>query len=101
MFRRSFVKSIGGYDIKCRKAQDYDLWLRGVDKARYHNLLEPLLTYTAKPQSFRAIAWGFEVRRRNARKNLYFVMDFLTALSVLGYGIARSALASLMLVFKS
>ena len=38
MMRSSFINHLGGYDPECLRAQDYDLWLRGVDKFSYHNL---------------------------------------------------------------
>ena len=43
MMRRSFLESLGGYDVRLRRAQDADLWLRGYHRFRYHNLPEPLV----------------------------------------------------------
>lgn len=43
MMRRSFLESLGGYDVRLRRAQDADLWLRGYRSYRYHNLPEPLM----------------------------------------------------------
>ena len=45
MMRRHVLDVLGGYDESLLRAQDYDLWLRGVRKFRYHNLQEPLLRY--------------------------------------------------------
>ena len=45
MMRRHVLELLGGYDESLRRAQDYDLWLRGVRRFRYHNLQEPLLRY--------------------------------------------------------
>ena len=45
MFRRRFLEALGGYDESYRRAQDYDLWLRGWRTFRYQNLAEPLLEY--------------------------------------------------------
>jgi glycosyltransferase involved in cell wall biosynthesis len=50
MMRRHFFESLGGYDETFRRAQDYDLWLRGYRTFRYHNLSEALLEYRM-PQS--------------------------------------------------
>jgi glycosyltransferase involved in cell wall biosynthesis len=46
MMRRRVLEELGGYDESLRRAQDYDLWLRGVHRFRYHNLQEPLLRYS-------------------------------------------------------
>jgi glycosyltransferase involved in cell wall biosynthesis len=43
MMRRSFLESLGGYDVRLRRAQDADLWLRGYRRYRYHNLPQPLV----------------------------------------------------------
>lgn len=43
--RRKFFVELGGYDESLRRAQDYDLWLRGYQKYRFHNLQTPLLYY--------------------------------------------------------
>ncbi len=43
MMRRSFLEWLGGYDVRLRRAQDADLWLRGYRRFRYHNLPEPLV----------------------------------------------------------
>jgi glycosyltransferase involved in cell wall biosynthesis len=43
MMRRGFLESLGGYDVRLRRAQDADLWLRGYRRFRYHNLSEPLI----------------------------------------------------------
>ena len=43
MMRRGFLESLSGYDVRLRRAQDADLWLRGYRRFRYHNLSEPLI----------------------------------------------------------
>lgn len=45
MMRRTFLESLGGYDVRLRRAEDSDLWLRGYRRFRYHNLPEALLQY--------------------------------------------------------
>ena len=49
MMRRRVLEELGGYDESLQRAQDYDLWLRGAARFRYHNLQEPLIRYT-KPE---------------------------------------------------
>ena len=44
VMRRRVLEELD-YDESLRRAQDYDLWLRGVNRFRYHNLEEPLLRY--------------------------------------------------------
>jgi glycosyltransferase EpsE len=46
MMRKEFMQQTKGYNSKLRRAQDYDLWLRGRSTALYHNIKEPLLIYT-------------------------------------------------------
>ena len=43
MMRRTFLESLGGYDVRLRRAEDADLWLRGYRRFRYHNLPEALM----------------------------------------------------------
>jgi len=45
MARNIFYKAMNGYDGRLRRAQDYDLWLRGYTQFRYYNLQEPLIYY--------------------------------------------------------
>jgi glycosyltransferase involved in cell wall biosynthesis len=49
MMRRRVLEELGGYDESLPRAQDYDLWLRGAARFRYHNLQEPVIRYT-KPE---------------------------------------------------
>ena len=43
MFRRQVVQAVGGYDPRFVFAQDYDLWLRLIGRARFGNLPSGLL----------------------------------------------------------
>jgi glycosyltransferase EpsE len=95
MMRRSFVESMNGYDTKCLRAQDYDLWLRGVDKFKYHNLPEVLMTYSSRNQSFRSIYYGFRVRVINAYRRGRIVTGSLKAVLVFAYGLWVKAVRSL------
>lgn len=45
MAKPSFFHALGGFNQSLRRAQDYDLWLRGYQHFRYHNLQEPLVYY--------------------------------------------------------
>ncbi|WP_229753694.1 glycosyltransferase [Amphritea balenae] len=46
MYKKSFIDSIGGYDEKLARRQDYDLWFRcGLQNARFSNLPLVLLQY--------------------------------------------------------
>ena len=45
MARARFFAELGGYNEKSRRAEDYDLWLRGYRCFRYHNLPTPLIYY--------------------------------------------------------
>lgn len=51
MARRKFFEELGGYDEKLRRAQDYDLWLRGYHRFHYHNLQIPLICYRRSSQA--------------------------------------------------
>lgn len=48
MMRKSFLDSLNGYDENLKKAQDYDLWLRGRSKYEYANIQEPLISYRVR-----------------------------------------------------
>jgi glycosyltransferase EpsE len=87
MMRRNFIESIGGYDIKCLRAQDYDLWLRGVDGFKYHNLQEVLMIYSSRNQTFKSIYYGFRVRIVNAYRRDRIVIGSLQAILVFMYGL--------------
>jgi glycosyltransferase involved in cell wall biosynthesis len=60
MMRRSFLERVHGYDERLRRAQDQDLWFRGLEAgARYHNLPDPLITYTVSRRvSWQSAFWG-------------------------------------------
>ena len=87
MMRSSFINNLGGYDSKCLRAQDYDLWLRGVDKFNYHNLQEVLITYLSRKQSFKSIYYGLRIRIINAYRRRRILIGSLKALLVFIYGL--------------
>jgi glycosyltransferase involved in cell wall biosynthesis len=45
IYKRSFIERLGGYSENSLRAEDYDLWYRGLDSSKYHNLDEPLIEY--------------------------------------------------------
>jgi glycosyltransferase involved in cell wall biosynthesis len=51
MLRASALKSVGGYREKFRYAQDYDLWLRLVDKWPLANLTDVLYQFRRGPRT--------------------------------------------------
>lgn len=87
MMRRSFIESIGGYDIKCLRAQDYDLWLRGVDKFKYHNLQEVLMVYSSRNQTLKSIYYGLRVRVVNSFRRERIIVGSSKAVLVFIYGL--------------
>lgn len=52
MIRRSFLEALGGYNERCSAGgagpEDYDLWLRGYTRFRFHNLQEALVRYRVR-----------------------------------------------------
>ena len=46
--RRSFFSETGGFRADYTPAEDYDLWFRGCHLGGYHNLQEPLVTYSCR-----------------------------------------------------
>ena len=95
MMRRSFIESIGGYDNQCTRAQDYDLWLRGVDNFRYHNLQEVLMVYLSKNQSFKSIHYGLKVRVINSFRRHRVIIGSSKGVLVFIYGLWVKALRAL------
>lgn len=66
MFRRKAVESLGGYDARCVRVEDYELWLRMAARFALDNLDEQLIQYrkhsaqhsegtTLEPYGIRAI----------------------------------------------
>ncbi len=46
VMRRKVIVSVGGYNEKVKRAQDYELWGRLFKEFQFHNLQEPLIVYT-------------------------------------------------------
>lgn len=45
MMRKDFLKRADAYNPSLRRAQDYDLWLRGRFLGKYYNIQQPLIYY--------------------------------------------------------
>ena len=45
MLRRTLVDAVGQYSLSCPVAQDYEYWLRAIEKFEFANIAEPLLHY--------------------------------------------------------
>jgi len=95
MMRRSFIEAMGGYDIKCLRAQDYDLWLRGVDSFKYHNLQKVLIVYSSKNQTLKSIYYGLRVRVLNSYRRDRLILGSSKAILVFAYGLLIKTLRSL------
>ncbi len=91
VMKKSFLDALGVYDEKCLRAQDYDLWLRGVDTAIYHNLPEPLMLYSSRNQSIKSLIYGFGVRVVNAVRRRRIMTGILMAVMAVTYGFAVKA----------
>ena len=50
MLRREVIDSIGEYSLECPVAQDYEYWLRAIEKYDFANLDNPLLHYRISKQ---------------------------------------------------
>jgi hypothetical protein len=91
MMRRHVLNALGGYDESLRRAQDYDLWFRAIERFRCHNLEEPLIRYrlpkhaTLRSSSAAArVAWMNGRRRHMPLRAALFAIRY-----VAGFVIAR------------
>ena len=74
MMRRRFLDALGGYDARLRRAQDYDLWLRGFRQFRYANLSLPLVKYRQRGRpTFRSIFFATLVVTRAVIRDRLFL----------------------------
>lgn len=90
MFRKKFIDFLGGYDDRLRKKQDYDLWLRGVDRFNYANLTTPYLKYkVAGSKSIQTDLYGFYVRVLNGYRRKKLLKSLGWAINVLVINILR------------
>ena len=84
MIRRTFFKRVGLYDTSFRRAQDYELWLRGYLKgAHYHNIPDFLVYYNVIPvQSLRSIYCSLCIRLKYAAKGKRVVNNYILACAI-------------------
>jgi len=80
MFRKSFIRNLGGYDEKLRKKQDYDLWFRGINDYLYANIDTPLIMYRVERyKPFKTDLYGVYVRVINAVRQRRILSGFFWA----------------------
>lgn len=65
MIRKEYFEKVGLYDESIRYAQDYELWLRGVNLFNYANLEEPLIKYRESSN------YEIEVLRKRKKTTYY------------------------------
>lgn len=67
MMRREFLSLTNGYNPKLRRAQDYDLWLRGRFIGEYYNIQVPLILYSYQNNKmFKGFINTVQIRLKNA-----------------------------------
>lgn len=66
--RARFWQVLGGYDVTLARSQDYDLWLRGFQQFRYHNLMTPLIWYRRRSPTFRSSRYAAYTVWKNIRR---------------------------------
>jgi hypothetical protein len=69
MYRRRWIERMGGYDVRLRRAEDQDLWLRGYRSSVYANLQVPLIKYRVRARpTWRTALYGAYVLAANGRR---------------------------------
>jgi len=63
MFRTDFIKKMGGYDETVRYGQDYELWLRIMNRTKFYNLSEFLCYRTVSPRVISATKQKEQMRQ--------------------------------------
>ncbi len=100
MMRRGFLSALGGYDVRLRRAQDADLWLRGYRRFRYHNLPDPLVRCRIRDKggvdTRTMLAGAFVLarsayRERQVSKGMY-ACRFLMSTALTGAGLRKRRL---------
>lgn len=94
MMRKEYLKITNGYDSKLRRAQDYDLWLRGRFIGEYYNIQEPLIIYGYQNKK---IFTGFINSVKIRLKNSSSAMDFFKSIY---WSIYEAIYISLILLTK-
>jgi glycosyltransferase involved in cell wall biosynthesis len=67
MMRKEFLSLTNGYSANLRRAQDYDLWLRGRFIGEYYNIQEPLILYSYQNKFlFTGFVNSVQIRLKNS-----------------------------------
>jgi glycosyltransferase involved in cell wall biosynthesis len=98
MLRKSVLKKVGGYDPKCERAEDYELWLRAIKNSiGITNMDKVLIKYRVSDEYSKKRDkrnWKFGIYGK--MKNFNFRYPFLSALGILLSIALRLAPASLV-----
>ena len=70
MMKRDFFQMVGGYDKKLRRAQDYDMWLRGRNLGTFKNLEEELIYYSYDKKKSHLATFSTFLIKIKSRPNL-------------------------------
>ena len=96
MAKKSVFVELNGYDRTLKRAQDYDLWLRGYKQFRFHNLQTPLMHYRMsgkfrwRDAKFSAIVILKALRRdQRTPLDLWFVLRPILAFFIARLGISK------------
>ncbi|MCF6324137.1 MAG: glycosyltransferase [Gammaproteobacteria bacterium] len=73
--RRKFFIETGGYNCQLRRAQDYELWARGMRSFKYHNLPEILVKYQLSNRQYKlsSILYGVMARVKSGYRRGFFI----------------------------
>ncbi|MBF0353775.1 MAG: glycosyltransferase [Alphaproteobacteria bacterium] len=55
MYRRSCFDTLGGYNEELRRQEDYDFWIRFIDRFKVHNVQLPLMYYRKHGESMSSV----------------------------------------------
>lgn len=84
--RARFWQTLGGYDATLLRSQDYDLWLRGFDHYRYHNLMTPLIWYRRRPLTSRSSRYmAYTIWKNIRREGKVLTHGWYAARPMIGY----------------
>jgi glycosyltransferase involved in cell wall biosynthesis len=92
--RQRFFSTLGGYNEKLLRSQDYDLFLRGCKEFTYHNLGVPLLYYHAQRQvNFYRMRINCLILLKAGWRHREFAKYFLSIIRDIGYYIVYNFLS--------
>lgn len=93
MARKEVLLYEGGYNTNIVKSEDVDLWLRLMDKVKFHNIQKPLIKYSVVPgfnkrnfvDSFRTVLTNM-IRRGEVLRNLHLIARIVLIMVVYSMG---------------